>query len=162
MNSITYYFAASDNTDFKKYLSDKNLSKTRIFILVDTNTRKFCLNKLLTDFSELQLADTILIRNGEQYKTLDTCQVIWKNLTDNFAERGDVLINLGGGVVTDMGGFAASVFKRGMAYCNIPTTLMGMIDAAIGGKTGVDYLGLKNVLGLFAPCLLYTSDAADE
>ena len=110
-----------------------------------------CLDKFVTDFPELQNADYIVVRNGEQFKSLESCQLIWKNLTDNFAERNDLLINLGGGVITDMGSFAASVYKRGMQFCNVPTSLLAMIDAAIGGKTGVDFMGLKNMLGSFAP-----------
>ena len=150
-NPSSYLFAGSGSKDFKEYLKSKDLTKNKVFILVDSNTKKSCLDKLISDFAELQNADTVLIRSGEQYKTLETCQTIWKNLTENYAERSDLIINLGGGVVTDIGGFAASVYKRGIPFCNVPTSLLGMIDASVGGKTGVDFMGLKNTIGLFAP-----------
>ena len=149
--SPTYLFAPNDKAKFKEYLQSVDVSKIKSFILMDTNTKKMCLDKFVTDFPELQNADYIVVRNGEQFKSLESCQLIWKNLTDNFAERNDLLINLGGGVITDMGSFAASVYKRGMQFCNVPTSLLAMIDAAIGGKTGVDFMGLKNMLGSFAP-----------
>ncbi len=152
MNTLpSYLFAPTGKDKFKEYLQKVDVSKNKTFILMDTNTKKQCLDKFVTDFPELQNADYIVVRNGEQFKTIESCQLIWKNLTDNYADRSDLLVNLGGGVITDMGSFAASVFKRGMQFCNVPTSLLAMIDAAIGGKTGVDFMGLKNLLGSFAP-----------
>jgi len=87
---------------------------------------------------------------GEEYKTLETCGKLWHELTENGADRNSVLINLGGGVISDLGGFVASTFKRGIRYVNIPTTLLAMVDASVGGKVGVDMNGLKNHVGLFA------------
>ncbi len=144
MNTLpSYLFAPTGKDKFKEYLQKVDVSKNKTFILMDTNTKKQCLDKFVTDFPELQNADYIVVRNGEQFKTIESCQLIWKNLTDNYADRSDLLVNLGGGVITDMGSFAASVFKRGMQFCNVPTSLLAMIDAAIGGKTGVDFMGLK-------------------
>ena len=92
----------------------------------------------------------IVIKAGEQHKNLQTVQRIWKTLLKHHADRNAMLINLGGGVVTDLGGFAASTYKRGIKFINVPTTLVGMVDAAIGGKTGIDFGGGKNQIGTFA------------
>ena len=121
---------------------------TKVFILVDENTKEYCLpifNK------EYQLPYTLIqIISGEINKNLDTCKNIWQKLTDCGADRNSLLINLGGGVISDMGGFTAATYKRGIRFINIPTTLLGMVDAAIGGKTGIDFNGLKNQIGLFS------------
>lgn len=125
-------------------------NKQSIFILADTNTAQHCLPPLLEKIPSLGKACRIIIEPGEDHKTIQTCEVIWNQLAVLGANRNSILINLGGGVVSDIGGFAASTFHRGMSYINIPTTLMSMIDAAIGGKTGVDLASLKNLVGLFA------------
>jgi len=128
------------------YLSTQAVSK--LFILVDENTKKYCLPLLK---QECQHAYVLIeINSGEIYKNLSTCQHIWQELTNKGADRNSLLLNLGGGVITDMGGFSAATFKRGMRFINIPTTLLGMVDAAVGGKTGVDFNGLKNQIGLFS------------
>jgi len=117
-----------------------------VFVLVDANTEKYCLQAFLT---QLDLnVKPIVIKAGEAYKTIETCVEIWEFLSNNGADRKSLLINLGGGVVTDIGGFAASCFRRGIAFLHIPTTLLGMVDAAIGGKTGVDLKHLKNQIGV--------------
>jgi len=139
-----------DNTDLfvslNRYLQKNIFSK--VFVLVDENTKKHCLpilgKKILIDFISIE------IKSGEKHKNLDTTQQIWEKLTVLGADRQSVLLNLGGGVITDMGGFAAETFKRGIHFINIPTTLLAMVDAAIGGKTAVDFKGLKNQIGLFA------------
>jgi 3-dehydroquinate synthase len=92
----------------------------------------------------------IVIKAGEQYKNLQTVQKIWKTMMKHHADRNALLVNLGGGVITDLGGFAASTYKRGIKFINIPTTLLAMVDAAIGGKTGIDFGGGKNQIGTFA------------
>ncbi len=125
-------------------------SPSLIFILVDENTNNYCLPILLQELETEQEIEIIEIESGEQYKNLDTCTGVWNALTELGADRKSLLINLGGGVITDLGGFVASTFKRGISFVNIPTTLLGMVDASVGGKTGVDLGVLKNQIGLFS------------
>ncbi len=117
------------------------------FILVDSNTQKLCLGKLQND-EFLGQVKVIEILPNDDHKNLEALAKVWQFLSDNKATRKSLLINLGGGMVTDLGGFAASTFKRGMAYINIPTTLLGAVDAAVGGKTGINFNGLKNEIGV--------------
>lgn len=125
-------------------------SHTKTFLLLDENTDKFCLRY----FNNIDLLKSniikIVIPSGEQNKNIETVQYIWLKLIENHADRKSLLINLGGGMVTDIGGFAASCYQRGIDYINIPTTLLAMIDAAVGGKTGIDFQGLKNQIGVFS------------
>lgn len=121
-----------------------------IFILTDDITHKLCL-PLLLQSQKLREANIITIPNGDSNKTLDTLAAVWKYLSEHGATRKSLMINLGGGMITDLGGFAASTFKRGMDYINIPTTLLGAVDAAVGGKTGINFLGLKNEIGVINP-----------
>lgn len=121
----------------------------KIFILVDENTLEHCIPTLLLENKALHNAEIIEIDSGEENKTLDICYQIWKTLADYKADRTSLLINLGGGVITDMGGFIASTYKRGIDFINVPTTLLSQIDASVGGKTGVDLEGLKNSIGVF-------------
>lgn len=88
---------------------------------------------------------------GDIHKTLETLASVWQVLSDKGATRHSLLINLGGGMITDLGGFAAATFKRGFSYINVPTTLLAMVDASVGGKTGINFNGLKNEVGVFAP-----------
>lgn len=144
-------FSGKDHyAEFDSWLTKKLISR-KSFILTDENTHKHCLPVLFKLFPLLKKSGLINIRPGETYKNLSTCQFIWDSLGKNGADRDSVLICLGGGVVCDMGGFAASLFKRGISFINIPTTLLAMTDASIGGKTGIDYGNLKNVLGIFNP-----------
>ncbi len=121
----------------------------RIILLVDENTHDCCLEYLLTTFTELENAEIVLLPVGEENKVMEVCFQVWQAFTEYGFSRQDLVINVGGGVVTDMGGFIASIFKRGMKFINIPTTLLGMVDAAIGGKTGIDMDNFKNQLGTF-------------
>ena len=122
---------------------------SKVFILTDENVAPFWLPE--TEYwLGCENAVEIVIRQGEQHKNLQTVQRIWKTLMKNHADRNALLVNLGGGVITDLGGFAASTYKRGIKFINIPTTLLAMVDAAIGGKTGVDFGGGKNQIGTFA------------
>jgi 3-dehydroquinate synthase len=105
---------------------------------------------LLNHVPEIEGATAIKVKSGEEHKNIETCSELWENLLKLHADRSVTLVNLGGGVITDMGGFVASTFKRGIRFVNIPTTLIGQVDAAIGGKTGVNIYGLKNQVGLFA------------
>lgn len=122
----------------------------KIAILVDENTHDHCLEFLITGFDALAEAEVIMLPAGEENKVLEVCFQVWETLTEAGFGRQDLLINLGGGMVTDLGGFVAAVYKRGLAFINIPTSLLAMVDAAVGGKTGIDFAGLKNQIGTFA------------
>ena len=122
---------------------------SKVFILTDENVAPFWLPEV-AHWLHCDSAIDIVIKEGEQNKNLQTVQRIWKTLMKHHADRNALLINLGGGVITDMGGFAASTYKRGIKFINIPTTLLAMVDAAIGGKTGIDFGGGKNQIGTFA------------
>ena len=128
-----------------QYVSNGNFSK--VFVLVDEMTHEHCL-PLFVDFSAFDPDLVMTIKAGEAHKTIDTCVQVWNTLSDYGADRKSLLINLGGGVVTDLGGFVASTFKRGIDFVNIPTTLLAMVDASVGGKTGVDLGTLKNQVGV--------------
>ena len=122
---------------------------SKVFILTDENVAPFWLPEV-AHWLHCESAVDIIIKAGEQHKNLQTIQRIWKTLMKYHADRNALLINLGGGVITDLGGFAASTYKRGIKFINIPTTLLAMVDAAIGGKTGIDFGGGKNQIGTFA------------
>ena len=120
-----------------------------VFILTDENVAPFWLPEVCA-WLHCPQAIEIVIKSGEQQKNLRTVQRIWNKLLKHNADRHSLLINLGGGVVSDIGGFAASCFKRGIDFINIPTTLLAMVDASIGGKTGIDFGGFKNQIGVFS------------
>ncbi|WP_224490543.1 3-dehydroquinate synthase [Robertkochia flava] len=121
---------------------------SRIFILVDDQTHQFCLPLFLSRLQQVYDTEVIEVPSGEENKQVETCIGVWNALSELGADRKSLLINLGGGVVTDMGGFIAGTFMRGISFINIPTTLLAMVDASVGGKTGVDLGGLKNQVGL--------------
>ena len=121
-----------------------------IFILVDENTMEHCYPKFITFLDTKKTIELIEIESGEIHKNLETCIGVWNAITELGGDRKSLLITLGGGVITDLGGFVASCFKRGIDFVNIPTTLLSMVDASVGGKTGVDLGVLKNQIGLFA------------
>jgi len=163
VNSIkaTNYQIHFQQEAFKKlnhYLSKNEPSK--IIVLVDENTRKDCLPYFLSTLDSNVQIETIEIKAGEIHKNIDTCVFVWKALTDLNTDRKSLLINLGGGMITDLGGFAASTFKRGIKFINIPTTLLSMVDASVGGKTGVDLGTLKNLIGLFSNPEMVLIDSA--
>lgn len=132
-------------------LKEKIKSKdfNSVFVLVDENTDKHCLDVFINK-SSIEEYNKIIIKAGEENKNIDTCIQIWKELNLQKADRKSLLINLGGGVLTDIGGFVASTYLRGIKFINVPTTLLGMVDAAHGGKTGIDFLNLKNQIGVFS------------
>ncbi|MDF2448953.1 MAG: 3-dehydroquinate synthase [Bacteroidota bacterium] len=117
------------------------------FIICDENSFSHCLPTLLFHVPLLNDAEIIELESGEDKKTLETCLQVWGALTDTGADKKSLIINLGGGVISDLGGFVASTFKRGIDFINIPTTLLSMVDASVGGKTGVDFEGIKNHIG---------------
>ena len=129
-----------------KFIADNNYSS--LFILVDSNTNEKCLMRFLSFLSTDKNIEIIEIEAGEIEKNITTCVEIWSILTELGADRKSLLINVGGGVITDIGGFVASTFKRGIDFINIPTSLLAMVDASIGGKNGVDLGNLKNQIGV--------------
>lgn len=135
-------------TDIQQSLTAflKKSSYSSIALLCDENTYEFCLPKIIDCLPEHWL---IQIESGEENKTIDTCQQIWMALTEGGFDRSALLINLGGGVISDMGGFVASTYKRGIDFINIPTTLLSQVDASVGGKLGIDFSHFKNHIGLF-------------
>jgi len=134
--------------ELSNYLSEKKYSS--VFILTDENTKKHCL-PIFKKISGLRhQASVIQIKSGEKNKNLSTCEKIWKALSNANAGRNSVLLNLGGGTITDLGGFCASTYKRGIDFINIPTTLLAQVDASVGGKTGIDFYNFKNQIGTFA------------
>lgn len=122
---------------------------SRFFILTDENTSQHCLPILQEQIAGMDNFDIIEINAGEESKNIDFCIGVWKMLIDFGADRKALMINLGGGVITDMGGFAASTFKRGIDFVQVPTTLLAQVDASVGGKTGIDVDGIKNIIGTF-------------
>lgn len=148
--SNKYYvnFEEDAYAKLNNYISD--FKPSTIFILVDDNTGDDCLPLLLEQLETEQTIEIIEIESGEINKNLDTCSGVWNALTELGADRKSLLLNLGGGVITDLGGFVASTYKRGISFVNIPTTLLSMVDASVGGKTGVDLGVLKNQIGLFS------------
>lgn len=152
MKQITsqFYNIYFDNSlqSLNDFLAENSYSK--IFIITDENTGIHCLPVLQSKLPLLDTFDIIEITPGEENKNIDYCIAIWRMLLDFEADRKALVINLGGGVVTDMGSFAASTFKRGVDFVQIPTTLLSQVDASVGGKTGIDINGVKNIIGTFA------------
>lgn len=149
------------STDLNRDLSDilSRLSFDKLFLLTDENTERLCY-PLVKDNTLIAKAGKIIIKAGDDNKNIETLSSIWKYLSENGATRHSLLINLGGGMLTDIGGFAAASFKRGIKCINIPTTLLGAVDAAVGGKTGINFNGLKNEIGAFAPAETVLIDSA--
>lgn len=152
MESVTsraheIHFGELAKATLQQYLSQNQYSK--IFLLVDENTNEHCVD-LFLDLYDSSIESTIIIKAGEINKTIHTCVDVWDTLSNLGCDRKSILINLGGGVVTDLGGFVASTFKRGIDFINIPTTLLAMVDASVGGKTGVDLGVLKNQVGVIS------------
>ncbi len=143
-------------TETDIYVGDDALSRvpefifddyySKIFVLADENTFRYCYPLLEKHLPPHHL---VKIKPGEKNKTIKTCELIWQKLTKEDADRNSLLINLGGGVVGDIGGFVAGCYKRGIKFINVPTTLLAMVDASVGGKTGIDFQNYKNQIGLF-------------
>jgi 3-dehydroquinate synthase len=148
MKNPIYYIDSIVNLDAR--ITELNKTWTNIYILCDENTKVDCLPSLMEQVPFLEVANLLVLDPGEEYKTLEICDSLWTSLIDTGADRKSLVINLGGGVITDMGGFVASTFKRGIDFIHIPTTLLGQVDAAIGGKTGVNLEYSKNQVGTFA------------
>ncbi|WP_106829783.1 3-dehydroquinate synthase [Parabacteroides pacaensis] len=136
-----------------------SVSYDKLFVLTDTNTKEKCY-PLLSEVPELKNAPVFTVMAGDTHKSLDQVADIWMRLSNGGASRKSLLLNVGGGMITDMGGFAAATFKRGIKSVNIPTTLMASVDAAVGGKTGINFNGLKNEIGSFYPPLCVLIDSS--
>jgi 3-dehydroquinate synthase len=149
LNCINYpiYF---NNTlaELVKFIEKGNYS--RFFVLTDEHTVKHCLPIIRKHIDNLENFDIIEINAGEESKNIDFCVGVWKMLIDFGADRQSLLINLGGGVISDLGGFVASTYKRGIDFVHVPTTLLSQVDASVGGKTGIDLDNIKNIIGTFA------------
>jgi 3-dehydroquinate synthase len=137
-------FSAIQNT-----LRDDFQKTHMIFVLVDENTREHCLPALVSFTPALSNAKVIEIKSGENQKSLESANYIWKTLAEHKAGRDSLLINVGGGVISDLGGFVAATYKRGIPYINVPTTLLAMTDASIGGKLAINLDKVKNQVGVF-------------
>ncbi|MBC7914970.1 MAG: 3-dehydroquinate synthase [Pyrinomonadaceae bacterium] len=140
-------FFDNNLSSFKDFLAQASYSK--IFFLTDLNTSEHCMPLIGKYLSDLDNYDIIEVDPGEGNKNIDYCIGVWRMLLDFDADRNSLLINLGGGVITDMGGFAASTYKRGIDFVHIPTTLLSQVDASVGGKTGIDMGNVKNIIGTF-------------
>jgi len=135
--------ASSNFSELKNLL---NSITGKAFVLCDENTYKYCYQSFCEQIG--QQLQTILLPAGEETKSMANCEYIWKQLLQEQAAKDTLLINLGGGVITDIGGFAAATYKRGINYVNVPTSLLAMVDAASGGKTGVNFEHFKNIIGV--------------
>ena len=149
LNNSSISVGNLENTAFQELITT-TYENSRKVIIVDENTHDCCLEYVITAFASLEEAEVMLLPAGEENKVMEVCFQVWQALSEYGISRKDLIINLGGGMVTDMGGFMASVFKRGVDFIHIPTSLLGMVDASIGGKTGIDMGPYKNQLGTFA------------
>lgn len=144
--NYSVYFNETGYEKLASFLTTSSYSK--IFILVDENTSQYCLPHLLNNLATEIEIEIIELEVGEIHKNIQTCTEVWSALSELGGDRKSILINLGGGVISDLGGFVACTFKRGIDFINIPTTLLSMVDASIGGKNGIDLGNLKNQIGI--------------
>ena len=149
---VDYYSALS------QLINNKNYSK--IVLFVDENTAKHCLNYVMQWLAFDIPFEIIEIEPGEENKTIETCTAVWETLVEMNVDRKALLINVGGGMICDLGGFVASTYKRGIDFVNIPTSLLAMVDASVGTKTGVNLGGLKNMVGSFSQPQMVLIDTA--
>lgn len=145
-NGYPIYFNEQGYEALNAHLATAKYSS--VFIITDSHSNEYCLGKFLPQLATEISIEIIEFESGESSKTIETCVEIWNILTELGADRKSVIINLGGGVVTDLGGFVASTFKRGIDFIHVPTTLLAMVDASVGGKNGVDLGHLKNQIGV--------------
>ncbi len=152
IKSSNYSIFVSKNIskEIKKFLKANKRGYSKLFVLVDENSMKYCYPQLVSEIEQFRDAEIIEIESGEENKTIEICAQLWATLSDYGGDRNSLLINLGGGVISDLGGFAAATFKRGIDFITIPTTLLAQVDASAGGKTGINADNLKNEIGVFA------------
>lgn len=141
-------------------LAKEEWQDAKYTILLDENTFQHCLPLLISTVEALQEAEFVEVPVGEECKTLEVAAQIWQTLLEGEADRNHVLVNLGGGTISDLGGYVAAGYKRGIRHINVPTTLLGMVDAAIGGKTAIDFGGVKNSIGHFYPAAITAIEPA--
>ncbi|MCW3070587.1 MAG: 3-dehydroquinate synthase [Bacteroidetes bacterium] len=144
------YINTSIAKEINRFFRTAKDKYSKLFILVDENSLKHCYPRLVEQVEYFKDAELIEIESGEENKSLEVCAQIWSTLSELGADRHSLFVNLGGGVISDMGGFIASTFKRGIDFINIPTTLLSQVDASVGGKTGIDLHHLKNEIGVFS------------
>ncbi len=148
-------FCLDIGNELKEFFHQNSFSK--IAVIVDDNTKSHCYPLVQSAIPKHVLLE---IKSGEEQKNLRTCEQIWNGLTENAFDRKSLVVNIGGGVIGDMGGFCAATYKRGIAFINIPTTLLAQVDASIGGKLGIDFQNFKNHIGVFQNPLKVFLDAA--
>lgn len=138
----------------QRELSKEEWQEAKYTILLDENTFQYCLPRLISSVDAFQEAEFIEVPIGEECKSMEVAAQVWQTLLEGEVNRQHVIVNLGGGSVCDLGGFVAAGYKRGIRHIHVPTTLLGMVDAAIGGKTAIDFGGVKNSIGFFYPAVL--------
>lgn len=146
INSQGYNVLIDEDASILKSFIEQ-IKPSKIFVIIDENTKMFCLPKL-EEYLKIPFS-SIQIVSGEKFKNLKTCTLMWDALMKNGCDRKSLVINLGGGVIGDMGGFVASTYMRGVKFIQMPTTLLSQVDASVGGKLGIDFLGYKNMIGMF-------------
>lgn len=149
-NQSEIRFGSLTETGFNSVLTEGRFANSKKIIITDENVFELWMEHFITSFNGLREAEIIQLPSGEENKVLEICTHVWNALSEYEISRTDLIINIGGGVITDMGGFIASTFKRGLAFINVPTTLLSQVDASVGGKTGIDLGPYKNQIGVFA------------
>ena len=152
------FFNEKGYSRLELFLNENSFSN--LFVLTDVNTNNYCLSSFLQKLETELAIEVIEMEAGEENKTLETCNGIWNVLSELGGDRKSLLISLGGGVVTDLGGFVASTFKRGISFIHFPTSLLAMVDAALGGKNGVNLGNLKNQVGVIKKPELVIADTS--
>ena len=147
MRPSEYIHIDESLTQFSQFLEGHEYSQ--IIVLTDVNCDEHCFPVLLDHIPENSNMEVLTITAGESSKSLEACEAIWQNLLDLEVDRNALMINLGGGMITDLGGLIATTWKRGIDFIHVPTSLLGMVDASIGGKTGINFNGVKNIIGSF-------------
>ncbi|MBN8702137.1 MAG: 3-dehydroquinate synthase [Bacteroidetes bacterium] len=147
-NKYPIVIGHSIDSAFVSFIRVNKIPVKKIIFLTDDNVFRCCLKPILNSSSTLSKAQVLTIKSGEKHKSINTVNRLWHSLLKLKADRNTVLVNIGGGVVTDLGGFVAATYKRGIRFINIPTTLLSMVDASVGGKVGIDFGGAKNQIGL--------------
>lgn len=147
--NYSVFVSRNISDEINKYLTAKKNVFSKLFILADENSLKYCYPQLVAAVPAFEDAEIIEIESGEKNKNIEIGTQLWSALDELGADRQSLFINLGGGVISDIGGFVASTFKRGIPFINIPTTLLSQVDASIGGKVGIDLGNIKNLVGVF-------------
>lgn len=148
--NYSVWISTSISKELLRFFKKNKGQFSRLVILVDENSLRYCYPQLVTAVPQLEDAEIIEVDSGEESKNIDVCAQIWRALSEFGADRKTLFINLGGGVISDLGGFVASTYKRGIPFINIPTSLLAQVDASVGGKVGIDLDHLKNQVGVFA------------